>query len=153
MAVLGAARSFHKKFKFLVEADGVASAAFQKCSELAAEVAEVNYREGGALIPNKSPGLVDFPNITLERGASADIDLYNWFRTVVIASANSGLPDIGYKRNLDIVQQDRDNTTLRRWSVFFAYPRRFVAGAWDNDANENVIEMVELAYDFFELAA
>jgi hypothetical protein len=63
------------------------------------------------------------------------------------------VPDIGYKRNFDLVQQDRDNSTLRRWSVFFSWPRRFVAGAWDNEADENVIEMVELVFDFFELSA
>ena len=53
MTVIGNPRSFHKKFKFLVEIDGVAHAGFQKCSELSVEVANVQYFEGGSLIPNK----------------------------------------------------------------------------------------------------
>ncbi len=150
MATIGTPKSFHKKFKFLIEIDAIASAQFQNCSELVAEVAEVAYSEGGSIIPNKSPGRMTFPNITLERGATDDLDLYNWFRQVAIASSNSGLPDITYKRNFDIVQQDRDNSTLRRWSVFFAWPRRFKAGDWDNEADENTIESVELVIDFFE---
>jgi hypothetical protein len=32
MAVIGTPRTFHKKFKFIVEIDGIASAGFQKCS-------------------------------------------------------------------------------------------------------------------------
>jgi hypothetical protein len=28
---------------------------------------------------------------------------------------------------------------------------KFVAGDWDNEADENVIESVTLTYDFFEL--
>src|SRR6476659_7691227 len=56
MAVIGTPRTFHKKFKFIVEIDGVASAGFQKASELSVEVANVQYSEGGALIPNQSPG-------------------------------------------------------------------------------------------------
>ena len=48
-------------------------------------------------------------------------------------------------------QQDRDGTTLRRWSLSRAWPTKFVAGEWDNESDENVIESVTLTYDFFEL--
>jgi hypothetical protein len=57
---------------------------------------------------------------------------------------------VNYKRNLDIVQQDRDGVTLRRWSLSRAWPVKFVAGEWDNESDENVIESVTLTYDFFE---
>ena len=53
--------------------------------------------------------------------------------------------------NLDLVQQDRDGTTLRRWSLSRAWPTKFVAGEWDNESDENVIESVTLTFDFFEL--
>ena len=32
-----------------------------------------------------------------------------------------------------------------------AWPTKFVAGEWGNASDENVIEQVTLAYDFFEL--
>lgn len=50
------------------------------------------------------------------------------------------------------MQQDRDGTTLRRWSLSRAWPVKFVAGDWDNESDENVIESVTLTYDFFELS-
>ncbi len=78
MPVVGNPRSFHKKWKYVVEIDGVASAGFAKCSELSVEVARVDYWEGGALTPNKSPGRLTFADVTLERGATQDRDLYNW---------------------------------------------------------------------------
>jgi hypothetical protein len=53
--------------------------------------------------------------------------------------------------NLDIVQQDRDCTTLRRWSLSRAWPVKFVAGEWDNEADEKVIESVTLTHEFFEM--
>lgn len=151
MTVIGNPRSFHKRFKFVVEVDSIASSGFQKCSELSVEVANVQYFEGGSLIPNKSPGRLTYSDVTLERGATKDRDLFDWLQDVVVTSSGLGLPDIGYKRNLDIVQQDRDGTTLRRWSLARAWPVRFVAGEWDNEADENVIESVTLTYDFFEL--
>lgn len=152
MAVIGTPRSFHKRFKFLVEVDQFASAGFQKCSELSVEVANIEYHEGGALIPNKSPGRLKFADVTLERGATQDQDLFDWLTQVADASANTGLNEPEFKRNLDIVQQDRDGSTLRRWSLTGAWPVKFVAGAWDNEADENVIESVTLTYDFFQLA-
>jgi phage tail-like protein len=111
----------------------------------------VQYFEGGSLIPNKSPGRLTFSDVTLERGATQDRDLFDWFQDVAITSSGLGLNDIGYKRNLDIVQQDRDGTTLRRWSLSRAWPIKFVAGEWDNESDENIIESVTLTYDFFEL--
>ena len=150
MTIIGKPRSFHKKFKYVVEIDSVASSAFQKCSELSAEVAKVEYFEGGALIPNKSPGRLTFADVTLERGATVDEDLFKWFQDVAMLASGLGLVDPSYKRNLDIVQQDRDGTTLRRWTLSGAWPTKFVAGEWDNESDENVIESVTLTYDYFE---
>jgi phage tail-like protein len=60
MPIIGTPRTFHKKFKFVVEIDQFQSAGFQKCSELSVEVANIEYHEGGSLIPNKSPGRLKF---------------------------------------------------------------------------------------------
>ncbi|AKF85036.1 tail protein [Myxococcus fulvus 124B02] len=152
MAIIGQPRSFHKRFKFLVEIDDIGHAGFQKCSELSVEVANIQYFEGGSLIPNKSPGRLTFSDVTLERGATQDHQLFDWFQDVVHMSSGLGLPDALYKRNSDIVQQDRDGTSLRRWSLARVWPVKFVAGEWDNESDENVIESVTLTYDFFELA-
>lgn len=150
--IIGSPRNFHKKFKFVVEVDvGVSRSAFQKCSELSAEIAKIEYSEGGTLYPDKSPGRLSFSDITLERGASLDRDLYDWFIEVCDAAAGGGVVEPGFKRNLDIVQLDRDGTELRRWRLTGAWPTKFVAGDWDNEADENVIESFTLTYDFFEL--
>ncbi len=159
MPVIGAPRTHHDKFKFLIEAQGFQSAGFNKCSELSVEAAKIEYNEGGSLIPNKSPGRLTFSDVTLERGAAFDDDMYNWFQEVADASIQSsliagaglgaGLIDPLFKRDLDIVQQDRDGATLHRWRIFQAWPIKFVAGEWDNDVDEKVIEMITLTYDFF----
>lgn len=152
MPVLGTPRTFHKRFAFLVEIDGLTSAGFQKCSELSVEIANIEYYEGGALIPNKSPGRLKFADVTLERGATKDQDLFDWFSELVDAASNTGLVEPRFKRNLHILQQDRDASTLRRWAVWGAWPTKFVAGAWDNESDENVIESITLTFDYFNLA-
>ena len=151
MTVLGTPRIFHKRFKFVVEVNGVASAAFQNCSELSVEIAKVEYHEGGVLIPDKTPGRMTFSDVTLERGATQDRDLYDWLVQTSNAAANYGVVEPNYKRMLDIVQKERDNSILRRWRLHGCWPQKFMAGEWDNEADENTIESVTLTYDFFEL--
>ncbi len=62
----------------------------------------------------------------------------------VLEQDGLGLTVIDYKRNLGIVQQERDGTTLRRWRLTRAWPVKSVAGEWGNEANENLIESVTL---------
>lgn len=150
--VLGQPRSFYKKFKFVVEIDGFQSAGFRKCSELSVEVAKIEHFEGGALTPQKSPGRLSFADVTLERGATDDLDFYRWFQHVVRMASGLGLVEPQFKRDLDVVQQDRDGRTLRRWTLHGAWPVKYVAGEWD-DADENVIESLTLTYDHFDLGA
>jgi len=159
MPVVGAPRTFNDKFKFIVEIDLFTSAGFNKCSELSSETAVIEYWEGGALIANKSPGRTTFEDITLERGAAIDEDMLTWYEQVIDAAgqgslvpgsgAGTGQIDPVFKRNLDIVQQDRDGATLKRWRVFQAWPTKYVAGEWDNDADEKTIQMVTLTFDLF----
>ena len=151
MTVIGRPRSFAKKQLFVVEVDGLGSASFAKASELSLEVAKSEHWEGGRRIPYKSPARVTFADLTLERGATLDRDLYDWMLQVVNAAAGVGFVDDLYKRNVDLVQQDLDGRTLRRWSIFRAWPVKFVAGEWDNDSDDVVIESVTLTYDFFQL--
>lgn len=62
-----------------------------------------------------------------------------------------GLTDYDNKRNGNIVQQDRDGTTLRKWAIYGAWPVKFVASEWDNESDENVIESVTVSFDWFKL--
>ena len=159
--MVGGPRTYHKKFKFLVEIDGFTGAAFQSCSELAVNIAKIEQHEGGALIPNKSAGRATYDDITLERGATSDEEFFNWMKQLIDASVmpaiNSSVgPGVGlneplYKKTLVITQQDRDGSPLRQWRVFNAWPTKYSAGAWDNNADENVIESLVLTYDYFEI--
>lgn len=148
--LIGKPRRFHKKYKFIVEFKGVEHVKFRKCSELSSETAKSEQNEGGTLIPDKGFGRVTFTDVTLERGAADDDDMWNWYQAVSDAEANSGGVEEDVKRNGDIVQQQRDNKTLHRWRLTNAWPLKFVAGDWDNDSDDNVIEQVTLTYDFFK---
>ena len=151
--IVGSARSFFRKHSWIVEVEQLGRVGFAKASELSVEAAVISHWEGGSLIPTKVPGRLTFSDLTLERGATSDRALYDWFAEVVNVSAGMiGFPDPMYKRSLDLLQLDRDGLTVRRWSIYNAWPTKFVAGEWDATADEVVIESVVLTFDFFELS-
>lgn len=150
MTVIGQPISHHHRYRFLVEIDGFARAAFTKCSSLEAEVAKIEIWEGGALTAQKEPGRVTFPDVTLERGATDDQNCYEWFKDVVEASRDAGVVSPDYYRNVDIVCQDRDGSELRRWTLEECWPAKFVAGEWDNESDEATIEQLVLAIRLFK---
>jgi len=141
-------RQYFKKFKFVVEIQGVAFAGFRDMSDLRVSVAEVAHHEGGSLIPKKEPGRVTFADVTLSRGATTDEDLWNWMKETI--AAGSILVDPAQKRTIDVVQQDRAGTEVNRWTLHNCWPKEFMAGSWNNEADENVIEEIVLGYDFFD---
>lgn len=151
MTVIGQPRHFHAKFRFLVEIDGLGSAAFQSCSEISAEIAKIEYYEGGTVIPFKEPGRMSVADITIERAATKDADLYSWFQITSNAALNGGVKSPLFKRGGSIVQFDRDNTRIRTWQLNGLWPMKFVGGAWDNNSDEFTMEQLVLCYDFFQL--
>jgi phage tail-like protein len=147
---MGTPTNWYKKFSFVIEIDGIARAAFKTCSDLRVNADTVAYREGGRLNPHKSPGLVEFPPITLERGKTNDFDLYNWMKDTFDAAAGTGLVTPDLYRNFDIVQLDRKGDEVERWTVYDAWCKEFGAGDWDNDASETGLEQVVVECDRWE---
>jgi phage tail-like protein len=150
MPVVGKPRSFFKKFLFTVEIPDVGSAAFQKCSEPKMTTEVIEQWEGGAIVAQKSPGRMKFEDVTLERGATKDLDLYRWYLQVNDAASGTGAIDDQYKRTVNIVQRDRDGSELRRWELKKAWPSMYTPGDWDNTASANGIESMTLTYELAE---
>lgn len=154
MAVTGNPRRYDKKFLWAVEIAGLEVAWFETCSELSSEIGVVEQHEAGVInVADQSPGKVKFPPITLTIGATDNTELYDWYIQVIDAAANSGEPDDDYKKNVSLVQKERDGTNKKRFNLFEAWPNKYVAGDWDAKAEENVIEQVELTYKRWERQA
>jgi phage tail-like protein len=149
MTIIGEPRHWHDKFKFRLEIDDLGSAAFANCSELKADVAKIEYYEGGSLIPFKEPGRMNFADITIERAATTDADLYSWLQITADASRNAGLLSPKFKKNGQIVQLDRDNSRIRIWGLTGLWPTSVTVGSWDNDSDEFTMEQAVLAVDYF----
>ena len=151
MALLGTPRAFHSKWKFRVEIEQFSYAGFMSCSEVSVEAAKNEHWEGGRNTPDKQPARLTHADVTLQRGSTADLDMYRWMQQVGNAAANAGLVSPLFKRNVQIVQLALDGRPLRRTRLFGAWPTKFVVGDWDNDSDENTVEQLVLTYDRFDI--
>lgn len=139
-------RNFYQKYTFTVEVGGIGSATFQTCSEVKMETADVDHFEGGGLIPDKQPGRVTVSDVTLTRGMTNDLQLYQWFAQTSVAES---IKDFSvFKRPVTIYQKNRTGAILRKWLLTNCYPKSWSSGDWDNNADEVRIETVVLRYDF-----
>lgn len=158
--LLGSQRELFPKHQFLVKVENGWDAGFSTCSELSYEVAKIEYFEGGSIIPWKVPGRATVTDVTLERGASTSVQFYNWAISVANATVG-GKPTRGrgdltpyYMKDIKIIQLDRDGVVAnakRVWRLHNAWVQKFVAGDWDNNSDEVVIESLTLTFDFFRL--
>lgn len=132
-------------FAFVVEIDGIATAAFREVAGLEGSVDVIEYREGAdpLLSARKLPGLVKYANVLLKRGLTDSRELYDWWRSVA-----EGKPD---RRNVAIVLLDRERNAVRRWLLRDAWPVRYAVAAFDAQQNEIAVETLELAHEGFEL--
>jgi len=150
MPVIGTPRRFDLKYRFRVEIDGIGSAAYKSCSEFTATLGEGLLWQGGAMTPIKETTRLTFADITLERGASRDLDLWNWFKQGADAAADRGLPSPATRRHGSVVQYDRASVPVERHDFFDAACKEYSGGDWDNDSDDFRMERVVLSIRFFE---
>lgn len=139
--------------KFSVEIDGVAACGFSEVSGLEMETDVIEYREGcDSTTPRKFRGLTKFSDITLKRGISSDLDIWNLGRRTFDAyTAATGFSSPIYRFDLYIVQRDMANIDQRVWKVTKAWVKKFMVSDMNANQSEVAIEEVVLASEGFWL--
>ncbi|WP_421825845.1 phage tail protein [Larkinella sp.] len=129
------------KFHFQVEWGGV-RLGFSEVTGLNVETDVIEYREGASPEYHKikMPGLQKFPNITLKRGTfKADNEFFTWWNTVALNTIE--------RRNLIISLLNENHEPVVVWKVKQAWPSKVMSGDLKADANEVLIESIELVHE------
>lgn len=138
--------TYHKKYAFRVEIDGIDVASFRTAGPLKVNIGVVEENEGGSLAPTKELGKVSFDNVTLSKGKTDSRELWDWAKSAIEGD------DDAAEKDLAIVQTNRAGEEINRWEILSAKPAGFLAGEWDADAEENIIEEMELSIESYDLA-
>lgn len=110
----------------------------------AGEIEVIEYREGNeSSRTRKLPGLVKYPNVTMKRGITGNLELFDWWK----AARDGQL----IRRDVTITLLDEQRQEVQRWRLRDAWPAKIEAGPLNAQGNEVAIETLELAHEGFEI--
>lgn len=129
-------RSYH----FLVEIDGITRAGFRECSGLDSTQGAIEYREGNeGLTSRKLPGLITYSDITLKRGQTDDVQLWDWRKKAMDGKVE--------RKNGSIVMLDETGAEKLRWNFSNGWPTKWTGPSFNATGNDVAIETLEIAHE------
>lgn len=138
----------YRSFRFRLEIDGIASAGFSEVSLGETATDSIDYREGNE--PNhvrKLPGLHKFGIVTLKRGMTASLEIFQWHSLIVDGDTANA------RRNVAVIVADENGADQARFIISNAWPAKYVVGELNGKGNELLIETLELANEGIERVA
>jgi phage tail-like protein len=134
-----------RNYRFRVEIDGIQAGGFSEVFIEPTTTEVIDYREGSDRSHvRKLPGLTKFGNVTLKRGVSTSLELFNWHLQVVRGQLSNA------RKNVIIVVLDDAGQDVARFQVSDAWPTKYDPGDLNAKGNEVFIESLELANEGIE---
>ena len=133
--------------QFGLEIVGVELARFTAVSGLGYESEIVSFQDtlaDGKVITRKRPGRINFPDIVLKRGLSADNALVEWYQTVVDGQVE--------RKSGSVVIYDQTSTEIGRWNFENGWIAKWSASDLDAGSDDIMIEEVTIAHEYMERA-
>jgi phage tail-like protein len=145
MAQTGKRNDPYRGFNFEVQIDNTSVGGFRECGGLSFTTDPVEYREGTdvPLHVRKLTGLRKFANITLKRGITQNVELWNWYKNIL-----NGKED---RRNGAIVLHDEQHNPVVRWNFENGWITKWEGPAVNATSNDVALESIELAVERVEL--
>jgi phage tail-like protein len=139
----------YSAFNFIVEIDGEQIAAFQEVTGLDSENTPIEYREGADAVNTvrKLPGIEKYPNLTLKRGITGNLALWDWRK-----QARDGAAAFPPVRDVTIQLQNEVHENVMKWTLTNAWCSKLTGPTLNATSNEIAVETMELAYDRLEIS-
>jgi phage tail-like protein len=132
----------YRNFKFRVEIDGIQTAAFSEATIPDSSTDTVDYREGtDSPTQKKLSGLVKYGNVTLKKGLTDSMELYEWRKQVEQKGAG------GARKNISLILVDEEGKDKARWNLVEAWPTKYDPSDFSAKGNEVIIETLEIIHE------
>jgi phage tail-like protein len=132
-------------FHFAVEVQDVVTGFFTECSGLGSEHEVIEHNvttEHGHEVVMKIPGRLKWENITLKRGITSSMDIWDWRKQVEDGGVNQA------RRDGSITMFDQQLNPVARWEFQRAWPVKVSGPQPKSDSNEISIEELTLAHEY-----
>ena len=132
-------------FHFGIEIQGVVNGFFTECSGIGSEQEVIEHKvvsESGQEVVMKLPGRLKWENITLKRGITSSMDIWDWRKQVEDGDVD------GARHNGSIVMYDQRLGAVARWNFENAWPVKVTGPQPKSDSNDIGVEELTIAHEY-----
>jgi phage tail-like protein len=126
-------------YRFRLEISGIQSAGFSEVTLPDFSVAATPYREGTDGPTRKLSGQTEVGTLSLQRGMTSTMDLYNWFQKVSDVGAT-----VAGRKSVSIILVDQGGNETVRWNLTNCWPSKYSSSGFNASGNDVMIETLEL---------
>jgi phage tail-like protein len=133
--------------QFSLEVQGVITGYFTEVSGLGSEHEIIEHKvvnEKGQEVVMKIPGRLKWENITLKRGITSSMDIWDWRKQVEDGDVQ------GARKNGSIVMYDQSYSQVARWNFANAWPSKITGPSLNAQNNEFGIEEMVIVHEGIE---
>ncbi len=134
-------------FHFSLEFQGKIAGYFTECSGIGSEHEVVEHKvvtPDGRQVVMKIPGRLKWENITLKRGITSDMDIWDWRKEVEDGNVEAA------RRNGSIVMYDQTLKPVAQWDFTRAWPVKVSGPQPKSDSNEISLEELTIAHEYIK---
>jgi phage tail-like protein len=132
---------------FSLEFQNEIAGAFRECTGLGSENEVVEHKASGpngTYVMQKIPGRMKWNNITLKRGITDAMDLWDWRKKVELGDMKNA------RRSGSIVMYNQAGGEVARWNFVNAWPNKLTGPTANATNNEVAIEELEITHEGYE---
>ena len=134
-------------FHFAVEVQGVVTGYFTECSGIGSEQEVIEHKvvtESGQEVVMKIPGRLKWENITLKRGITSNMDVWDWRKQVEDGNVDSA------RRDGSIIMYDQHLAPVARWDFERAWPVKVSGPQPKADSNDIGVEEMTITHEYIK---
>lgn len=131
-------------FHFAIDIGGVVKGYFTECSGIGSEheIIEHKVTEDGKEVVMKVPGRLKWEDITLKRGITSNMDIWDWRKMVEDGDVE------GARRDGSIIMYDQKLSVVARWNFERAWPVKVSGPTPKSDGNEVGLEELTITHEY-----
>lgn len=132
-------------FKFGLEIEGKLSGYFTTVGGIGSESEVVEHKivnpDTGETIIQKIPGRLTWTEVSLKRGVTSSIDVWEWRQEVVDGKVDDA------RTNCSIVAFNQANEEIARWNFEMAWPSKVTGPDMDSGGTDYMVEEMTIVHE------
>jgi phage tail-like protein len=131
-------------FNFAIEISGVLTGFFTECAGLGSETEVTEHKvvgPGGKEVVRKIPGRLKWGDITLKRGITRNMDIWDWRKMIEDGNVSSA------RKDGSIMMFDQEGSEVARWNFTAGWPSKVSGPSVKSDSNEIGVEELTIVHE------